>query len=161
LNREGTKSTKVRRSSSSTAFPEGGAETMTRDWAGADPITPDLEQASHRIIGAAIEVHRHLGPGFLESVYEKALVYELRLRGLTVQQQAPVKVQYKDLEIAGQRLDVLVEPGIVVELKAVDQLLPIHEAQLLGYLKATGNRLGLLLNFRGGTMKEGIRRIIL
>jgi GxxExxY protein len=124
------------------------------------PIGPGLDEASHRIIGAAIEVHRILGPGLLESVYEKALIHELRLRGMEVRQQLPVPVQYKDLKIDGQRLDLLVEPGVVVELKSVDRIVSIHEAQLLSYLKSTGLRLGLLVNFHSGILKKGIRRLV-
>jgi GxxExxY protein len=125
-----------------------------------EPIAPEINHLSRQIIGAAIEVHRHLGPGLLESIYEQALVHELGLRGMIVQRQVPVTVHYKGLEIDGQRLDLLVEPGIVVELKTVDQLLPIHEAQLLSYLKSTGMRLGLLINFKSRLLKNGVRRII-
>lgn len=121
-------------------------------------ISGELDKASHGIIGAAIEVHRHLGPGLLESIYEAALVHELGLRGMTAHRQKPVSVQYKDLEITGQRLDLLVEPGVVVELKTVNELLPIHEAQLLSYLKSTGCRLGLLINFHARVLKHGIKR---
>ena len=124
------------------------------------PIPDEVNEVSRRVIGAAIEVHRHLGPGLLESVYERALVYELGLRGLRVRQQMPVTVAYKDLKIEGQRLDLFVEPGVIVERKAVDRLLPIHEAQLLSYLKSTGTRLGLLLNFKSRVLKDGIKRIV-
>ena len=125
-----------------------------------EPIPPEVDEASNEIIGAAIEVHRNLGPGFLESVYEKALVYEMRLRGLTARQQVPIALLYKDLRIEGQRLDLMVEPGIIVELKTVDYLLPIHEAQLISYLRTTGCRLGLLINFRCNLLKKGIKRIV-
>jgi GxxExxY protein len=123
-------------------------------------IPAELDDASHKIIGAAIEVHRHLGPGLLENVYEQALVHELRLRGMTVQQQVSVSITYKDLTIAGQRLDLLVDPGIVVEIKAIEIIKEIHTAQLMGYLKSTGNRLGLLINFNQKALKTGIRRIV-
>jgi len=134
-------------------------------WAGcpagrAEPIPDELNRASHRIIGAAIEVHRHLGPGLLESIYRRALAYELQQQGMTVWQEKLVTVTYKGLEIDGQRLDLLVEPGVIVELKTVGQILPIHEAQLLSYLKSTGLRLGLLINFRAMTLKKGIKRIV-
>ena len=95
---------------------------------GHEPVPADVEEAAREVIGAAIEVHRHLGPGFLESVYEKAMVHEMELRGLTVRKQVPVALQYKGVRIEGQRLDLLVEPGVIVELKAVDCLLPVHEA---------------------------------
>ncbi|MDY7010596.1 MAG: GxxExxY protein [Planctomycetota bacterium] len=123
-------------------------------------IPPEVDKASNEIIGAAIEVHRHLAPGFLESVYEKALVHEMRLMGLTVHQQVPIALLYKDLRIEGQRLDLLVEPGVIVELKTVDSILPIHEAQLISYLRTTGYRLGLLINFRCNLLKKGIKRIV-
>ena len=123
-------------------------------------IPPDINEASKRIIGAAIEVHRHLGPGLLEGIYERALVHELKLRGMEVKQQVCIPVTYKDLEIEGQRLDILVEPGIVVELKTVAAILPIHEAQVLSYLKSTGLRLGLLVNFHQETLVRGVRRIV-
>ena len=127
---------------------------------GFEPVSEELDQVARQIIGAAIEVHRHLGPGFLESVYEKALVYELGLRGLACQQQMPVTIRYKDLAISGQRLDLLVEPGIVVEIKSIDALLPIHSKQVVSYLKGTGHRLGLLINFNVPVLKQGIQRIV-
>jgi GxxExxY protein len=114
-----------------------------------------------RVIGAAIEVHRHLGPGFLEEVYEQALCHELALRGIAYERQAPCVVVYKGVAVGEGRLDLLVEDAVVVELKAVDRLAPIHEAQLLSYLKATGKRLGLLLNFNTPAMRDGIKRIAL
>jgi GxxExxY protein len=123
-------------------------------------IPPQLDEVSNRITGAAIEVHKLLGPGLLAAVYEKALLHELKLRGLSARQQAPVRVKYKDIEIDGQRIDLLVEPGIVVELKTVERLLPIHEAQLLSYLKSTGLRVGLLVNFHHEVLSKGIRRLV-
>jgi len=123
-------------------------------------IPPELDEASHKIIGAAIEVHRHLGPGLLESIYERAVVHEMQLRGMALRQQVPVSVTYKDLTIAGQRLDLIVEPGIVVEIKAVETIKDIHKAQLMSYLKSTGHRLGLLINFNHDVLKTGIKRIV-
>ncbi len=96
----------------------------------------------------------------MESIYETALVYELQLRGLEVAQQVAISTAYKDIDIGGQRVDLLVQPGLVVELKAVDTLLPIHEAQLLSYLKAGRFRLGLLINFHVEQLKQGIRRMV-
>jgi len=125
-----------------------------------DPISAELNDASREIIEAAIEVHRHLGPGLLESVYEQALVHELCLRRMTVQRQVPVSIAYKDLDIAGQRLDLIVAPGIVVEIKAIEVIKEVHSAQLLGYLKSTGLRLGLLINFNNLVLKTGIKRIV-
>ena len=127
---------------------------------GRRSIPAELDEASHKIIGAAIEVHRHLGPGLLENIYEQALVHELHLRGMTVQRQVPVSIAYKDLDITGQRLDLLVDPGIIVELKAVETTKDIHSAQLLGYLKSTGLRLGLLINFNNLVLTKGIKRIV-
>ena len=132
----------------------------TRDSVGHRSIPAELDDASHKIIGAAIEVHRHLGPGLLENVYEQALTHELQLLGMTVQRQVPVSITYKDLTIGGQRLDLLVDPGIIVEIKAVAATKDIHTAQLMGYLKSTGHRLGLLINFNNPVLKTGIKRIV-
>jgi len=116
---------------------------------------------SQAIIGAAIEVHRQLGPGLLESVYELALCRELWLRGLRVERQVPVPVTYKGAELESQiRLDLLVESVVVVEIKAADRLAPVHRAQLLTYLKLTGNPVGLLFNFNVELLKHGMRRIL-
>ena len=113
------------------------------------------------MIGAAIEVHRHLGPGFLESVYEEALVVELGLQEIPFRRQVPVPVRYKGLSVAEARLDLLVgAPAPGVELKAVAALLPIHMAQLLSYLKAGSFQLGLLINFNVMTLRQGLRRVI-
>lgn len=123
-------------------------------------IPAEFNEASEAIIGAAIEVHRHLGPGLLEGVYERALVYELELRGLVVERQVLVSVAYKDIQIEGQRLDLLIEPGVIVEIKAVESLNRIHQAQLMSYLKSTGHRVGLLINFGQLLLKDGIKRIV-
>lgn len=114
------------------------------------------------IIGAAIEVHRVLGPGLLESAYEACLVHELRLKNLRIEYQKPLPVFYKDVKLdCGYRLDLVVENQVIVEVKAVNSLLPVHEAQLLSYLKLSDCRRGLLINFNVKMLKEGIRRIIL
>ena len=126
-----------------------------------EPISAELNRVSHVVIGAAIEVHRHLGPGYLESIYKRALVHELQLQGLKIKQEVPLCVKYKGIEMDEQRLDVLVEPGIVVELKAVESLLPVHKAQLMSYLKTTGCRLGLLINFQSPVLRGNIKRIVL
>jgi GxxExxY protein len=125
-----------------------------------EPIPAADEETAHQIIGAAIEVHRVLGPGFLESVYEKALAYELQLRGLKVETQKAILVPYKDIQIEGQRLDLLVGGRVIVELKTVEALAPIHQAQLLSYLKATKLRLGLLINFNVQVLKDGVKRLV-
>ncbi|MFO0926957.1 MAG: GxxExxY protein [Gemmataceae bacterium] len=126
----------------------------------APPITEEDERIAHEVIGGAIEVHRELGPGFLEKIYERAMVHELALRGLSVHAQRDILVPYKDILIPGQQLDLVVDERVVVELKAVDALHAIHEAQLLSYLKATGLRLGLLLNFNVRMMRDGIKRLV-
>jgi GxxExxY protein len=120
----------------------------------------EIDALAHTVIGAAIEVHRVLGPGFLESVYEEALAVELRLRGIPFQRQAMLAVDYKGHPVGEGRLDLLVGGQLIVELKAVETLLPLHSAQLLSYLKTTGQPLGLLINFNVPVLKDGIRRIV-
>jgi GxxExxY protein len=116
---------------------------------------------SHQIIGAAIEVHRELGPGLLESAYEARLAYEMRLREISFEQQKEVAVVYKGLKIdCGFRLDFLVADRVVVELKAVDSLNAVHQAQVLTYLRLTGCNLGLLINFNTSRLTNGLKRII-
>jgi GxxExxY protein len=111
------------------------------------------------IIGAAIEVHKELGPGLLESSYETCLCHELKLRGIAFQSQLPVPVRYKGLELdCGYRLDLLVKDTVVVELKAVEKLAPVMEAQLLTYMRLLGKPVGLVLNFSEPTLKQGILR---
>jgi GxxExxY protein len=134
--------------------------SKVKDSVGHRSIPAEFNEASHKIIGAAIEVHRHLGPGLLENVYEQALVHELQIQGMTVQQQVPVSITYKDLTIGGQRLDLLIDPGIVVEIKAIESVKEVHTAQLMGYLKSTGHRLGLLINFNNPVLKTGIKRMV-
>ncbi len=125
-----------------------------------ETVSEELNRVSKEIIGAAIEVHRHLGPGLLESIYEKALLHELELRGLKAHSQIVVPVTYKGLTINGQRLDILVEPGVIVEIKAVAGWRDEHKAQLISYLKSTGYRLGLLINFNFEVLHTGIKRIV-
>ena len=121
----------------------------------------DLNQLSSRIIGAAIEVHKTLGPGLLESTYEECLCHELGLQGLKYDRQVNLPVRYKDKQLnCGYRIDTIVERLIILELKAVDAILPIHKAQLLTYLKLSNFRLGLLLNFNIPLMRDGIHRIV-
>jgi GxxExxY protein len=119
-------------------------------------------EITHEIIGAAIEVHKLLGPGLLESAYEECLVHELRLRSLRVERQKGVPVVYKETKLeCGYRIDLLVEGRIVVELKSIDFLGPIHEAIVLTYLRLSGHHLGLLINFNVTALKDGVRRFIL
>ena len=116
-------------------------------------------EITREIIGAAIEVHRHLGPGLLESAYEECLCHELAIRQLNFERQKPIPLVYKDTKLdCGYRLDLLIDGRIVVELKSVDALSPIHEAIILTYLKLSGHKLGLLINFNVSMLKEGIRR---
>jgi GxxExxY protein len=117
---------------------------------------------THAIIGAAIEVHKRLGPGLLESAYEECLAHELRLRNLRVDQQVGLPVVYKETKLdCGYRLDIVVEGRIVVELKSVESLAPIHEAIILTYLRLSGHKVGLLINFNVAILKDGVRRFIL
>ena len=121
-----------------------------------------LNEYSGKIIGAAIEVHRHLGPGLLESAYEECLHYELVRNGLSVRRQEPVPILYKGVKLEyGYRIDILVEDLIIVELKSIDALLPIHEAQILTYMKFSQKKLGLLINFNVTLLKNVLRRFIL
>ncbi|MBP7997921.1 MAG: GxxExxY protein [Chloroflexi bacterium] len=121
----------------------------------------ELNQLTEKIIGAAIEVHRHLGPGLLESTYESCLVYELEQLGLIIEKQKPLPVVYKGLHIEqGYRLDLLVNEVAIVELKAVEVITPVHEAQILSYLKLSGCPVGLLLNFNVKLLKNGIKRYL-
>ncbi len=121
----------------------------------------DLNEITEKIIGCAIEVHRHLGPGLLESVYEKALVIELKNAKLRNERQKCLPVKYKNQSVGEFKIDILVENKVVLELKSVERHDPIFEAQLLSYLKLGDYKLGLLINFNKRLLKEGIKRIIL
>jgi GxxExxY protein len=118
-----------------------------------DPLTG-------KIIGLAIEVHRHLGPGLLESAYEECLCHELNQAAMAYRRQVPLPVFYKSIRLdCGYRLDLVIENQVIVELKAVERLMPIHEAQVLTYLKLSGIATGLLLNFNTPVLKDGVRRL--
>ncbi len=120
-----------------------------------------LNKITEGVIGAAIDVHKAIGPGLLESAYEECLCHELQLRNLPFQRQVPLAVKYKDVELdCGYRLDILVAEAIVIELKAIQRFEPIHEAQLLTYLKLGGWTIGLLINFNVPVLKSGIKRIV-
>jgi GxxExxY protein len=122
----------------------------------------DVDKVTEVIIGAAIEVHKSLGAGLLESAYEECLFYELMLRELTVSRQVKLAVSYKEVKLdIGYRLDLLVEGKVVVELKVVDKLMPIHDAQLLTYMKLANCSVGLLINFNVPVLKQGLRRKVL
>lgn len=130
---------------------------------GKRTVEPDreLDELAHRVIGAAIEVHRGLGSGYLESVYEEAMAVEMGLREIPFERQRSFEVLYKDRRVGEGRLDFLVGGRLVVELKTVDQFAAIHFAQVLDYLKAGSFQLGLLINFKSAVLRDGIQRIVL
>jgi GxxExxY protein len=122
----------------------------------------ELNELTKQIIGGAIEVHRHLGPGLLESTYETCLAYELQQLGLSFERQKALPLVYKEIRLdQGYRIDLLVEQKVVVEIKVVERIASVHEAQVLSYLKLSGCRIGLLLNFNVKLLKNGIRRLII
>jgi GxxExxY protein len=122
----------------------------------------EFDALSNRVIGCALEVHRELGPGLLESAYEQCLFYELGQAGIAAQHQLELPIRYKGVELdCGYRIDLFVEQQLIVELKCVERLLPIHEAQLLTYLKLSGAKVGLLMNFNERYLKDGIKRLVL
>jgi GxxExxY protein len=126
-----------------------------------DTETQSFNELTERVIGACIEIHRALGPGLLESAYEECLCHELSIAGISFERQKPLPVHYKNVKLdCGYRLDLVVDQKIIVELKAVENLMPIHEAQLLTYLKLSGLTLGLLINFNVAMLKQGIKRIV-
>ena len=124
------------------------------------PIPAATEQVGSAVIGAAIEVHRSLGPGFLEKIYQEALCLELDARGIRYERERAIAVRYRDVAIPGQRIDLIVESCVLVELKAVTRVDVAHEAKVISYLRSTGLRLGLLLNFNLPTIKAGLKRIV-
>lgn len=125
-----------------------------------EPISLELDKIARAIVDAAFHVHSKLGPGLLESVYEVCLAHELGKRNINTERQVSLPVFYDGVRLdSGLRIDLLVENSLVVELKAVEQLLPVHKAQLLTYLKLTGHRLGLLINFNVAMIRDGITRV--
>lgn len=133
-----------------------------RDTESTEEIEMEINRITESVIGAAIEVHRTLGPGLLESAYEECLCYELDSRNIPYEKQKSLPVVYKGKTLdCGYRLDLLVEDVVVVEIKAVQELLPIHEAQVLTYLRLGNWRVGLLINFNVPLLKRGIKRLIL
>ncbi len=121
----------------------------------------DINKISREVVDAAMKVHTALGPGLMENAYEACLMYELGKRNLQVKGQVSLPIYYENIKInAGYRLDLLVEDAVIVELKAVESILPIHEAQLLSYLKLSDKRLGLLINFNVVHLKNGIKRMV-
>ncbi|MGE4287764.1 MAG: GxxExxY protein [Salinivirgaceae bacterium] len=122
----------------------------------------ELNQITHEILDSAYKVHTALGPGLLESAYQACLVYELRKKGLKVESEKPVPIIYEEVKLdCGYRLDILVENQVVVELKTVDAFTEVHTAQVLTYLKFSGKKVGLLLNFNVKSLKNGIKRFVL
>jgi GxxExxY protein len=120
------------------------------------------EDLTEKIIGAAIEVHKHLGPGMLESAYEECLAYELKEKGLKIDRQKPVSIHYKKISLDyGYKIDLLVEEKVIVELKSVDSFTSVHEAQILTYMKFANKEVGLLVNFNVTVLKNGIKRYVL
>ncbi|MDQ3257447.1 MAG: GxxExxY protein [Acidobacteriota bacterium] len=125
-------------------------------------MNPHLNKITSEVINAAMEVHRTLGPGLLESAYHECLCRELTIRGVTFERERGVPVEYKGIRLeCGYRLDLLVSDSVVVEIKSVEGIVPVHEAQLLTYLRLGGWRLGLLINFNVAVLKDGIRRKIM
>jgi GxxExxY protein len=117
---------------------------------------------SPRVIGLAMDVHRHLGPGLLESAYEECFCFELNQAGIAYRRQVPLSIIYKDVRLdCGYRMDVVVDNDIIVEINAVERILPIHEAQMLTYLRLSGLRVGLLMNFNSLILKDGLKRFVL
>jgi GxxExxY protein len=126
-----------------------------------DSNSKRLDLITEKIIGCAIEVHRGIGPGLLESAYEECLCYELSQQGLRFERQVPLPVIYKGIKLdCGYKLDIIIEVSVIVEIKAVDRLTAIHEAQLLSYLRMLDKRVGLLLNFHSAVLKNGIKRMV-
>ena len=122
----------------------------------------EINQITETIIGCAIEVHKNLGPGLLESTYEECLAYELSKTGILFERQKPLPVIYKETRLeCGYRMDLIVDQNVIVEIKAIDMLLPIHEAQLITYLKLSGCKIGLLINFNVKLLKQGLKRFVL
>ena len=121
----------------------------------------DENQISYRIIGAALDIHKSVGPGLLESAYENALVFELQEAGFEVKSQLALPFNYKGKHLdVGYRIDLMVENKVIVEIKSVENLLPVHHAQLLTYLRLSGRKLGLLINFNSSKLNEGIHRVV-
>lgn len=121
----------------------------------------NIDELTGKIIGCAIEVHKILGPGLLESAYEECLAYELRKAGLSFDRQSSLPIVYKDIKLDhGYRLDIVVEEEVIIELKAVEAITPVHQAQMLTYMKLSGLDLGLIINFNVKLLKDGIKRFV-
>jgi GxxExxY protein len=138
---------------------QDAADAKPRETSLPEPAE-ELDRWAHAVIGAAIEVHRELGPGFLEQVYETAMIIELGLRGIPARRQVPLELSYKGHRLPGGQVDLLINDVLVVELKAVEALAPLHTAQVLSYLRAGAFQLGLLINFKVPVLRHGIRRVV-
>jgi len=122
----------------------------------------EFDELSNKVIRCALEVHRNLGPGLLESAYRHCLAHELALARISFETEKPIAILYKDVSLdCGLRLDLLIQNELIIELKAVDKLLDVHQAQLLTYMKITNVRIGLLMNFNSRVLRDGLRRIVL
>ena len=133
-----------------------------KEWCEAVDIKIDSDPVTEAVIGCAIAVHRELGPGLLESAYEECLVYELKEKGLDIKRQFELSIKYKNVDLkCGYKIDILVPGKLVIELKTVEKLLPIHNSQVLTYLRISGIKTGLLINFYTNLLKNGIKRIVL
>jgi len=122
----------------------------------------EFDELSRKVIGLSIEVHRELGPGLLENTYKQCLAYELSQAGINFQMEVELPVKYKNVLVScGYRIDLLIENNLIIELKSVDKIIPIHEAQLLTYMKLSGIKVGLLMNFNEIVLKDGIKRFVL
>lgn len=130
-------------------------------WTGISPVTPEIDRLAHRTIGCAITVHRLLGPGFRERIYQDALCLELNEQGLRFEREKPISIPFKQWTIPGHRVDLIVEEAVLVELKSVPRLGKLHRQQVLSYLRAANLRLGLLINFDVSVLRDGLKRIVL
>jgi GxxExxY protein len=127
-----------------------------------ETTSPEIERVAHEIVDAAFKIHSKVGPGLLESAYQMLMIYELTKRGLTVEKEVDVPLIYEDVRLdAGYRLDLVVNGCVIVEIKAIERLHPVHEAQVITYLKLLGKRLGILINFNVKLIKDGIKRVVL
>jgi GxxExxY protein len=141
-------------------FEERKGQINRHDERAIDPIAPEVERVIREAIGAAIDVHRELGPGFIEPVYQRALIIALGHRRLRVDEQMSIDIRYRGELVCRHRLDLVVEGAVVIEVKAVRKLKPLHQAQILSYLKASRCRVGLLMNFNVPMLVDGLRRFV-
>jgi GxxExxY protein len=141
--------------------PQRHRDTEEAIWVIAPDVVCESDPLTEQVIGCAIEVHRHLGPGLLESTYEEAMCIELAERGLRFVRQLPVPIHYKGHLLGDYRLDLLIEDTAVVEIKSVERYDPVFQAQLLTYLRATNKRVGLLINFNSRLLHDGVKRVVL